>query len=140
MQRAQFEEAVEAILKRDKRYDFQAYLFLKDALDFTLRRITEANDGEHRHVCGTELCEGFRDLALHEFGPMAATLLQEWGVRESGDVGEMVFHLIEEQMFGKQDSDRKEDFIGIFDYEETFVKPFLPKAPFSGALTAQVVS
>jgi uncharacterized repeat protein (TIGR04138 family) len=71
---------------------------------------------------------------------MAATLLQEWGVRESGDVGEMVFHLIEEQMFGKQESDRKEDFAGVFDYEETFVKPFQPKAPFSGALTAQVVS
>jgi uncharacterized repeat protein (TIGR04138 family) len=138
MQPAQFEQAVESIIKRDRRYEPQAYLFLKDALDFTLRRITEANDGEHRHVTGTELCQGFRDLALHEFGPMAATLLQEWGIRESGDVGEMVFHLIEEGMFGKQDSDRKEDFQGVFDYEEAFILPFLPKSPFTGALTAQI--
>jgi uncharacterized repeat protein (TIGR04138 family) len=138
MQPAQFEQAVESIIKRDKRYEPQAFLFLKDALDFTLRRITEANDGEHRHVTGTELCQGFRDLALHEFGPMAATLLQEWGIRESGDVGEMVFHLIEEGMFGKQDSDRKEDFQGVFDYEEAFVLPFLPKSPFAGASTTQI--
>jgi len=137
MQPAQFEQAVETILRRDRRYEYQAYLFLKDALDFTLSRIKESNDGEHRHVSGTELCEGFRDLALHEFGPMAATLLQDWGVRESGDVGEMVFHLIEEGMFGKQDSDRREDFVGVFDYEEAFIKPFLPKRPFTGALTSQ---
>jgi hypothetical protein len=39
----------------------------------------------------------------------------------------MVFHLIEEQVFGKQDSDRREDFSGIFDFEEALVKPFLPK-------------
>lgn len=126
MQAPQFEQAVEAILKRDKRYEPLAYLFLKDALDFTLKRATEANGGEPRHVSGAELCEGFRDLALQEFGPMASTLMIEWGLRESRDIGEMVFHLIEEQMFGKQESDTIGDFAGVFDFDSAFVDPFVP--------------
>ena len=127
MKALQFEQAVENVLKRDKRYDALAYLFLKEALDFTLKRAAEGNGGEPRHVSGTELCHGFRDLAVQEFGPMASTLMREWGLRESGDIGEMVFHLIEEQMFGKQDSDTKEDFANAFDFEDAFVRPFQPK-------------
>ena len=135
MKALQFEQAVESILKREKRYDPLAYLFLKDALDFTLKRAADSNGGEPRHVTGTELCHvtgtelchGFRDLAVQEFGPMAGTLMIEWGLRESSDIGEMVFHLIDEQMFGKQDSDTREDFANAYDFDEAFVKPFQPK-------------
>ena len=128
MKALQFEQAVESILQREKRYDPQAYLFLKEALDFTLKRAADANDGEPRHVTGAELCIGFRDLAIQQFGPMAGTLMTEWGLRESSDVGEMVFHLIDEQMFGRQESDSKEDFARAFDFDEAFVIPFQPKA------------
>jgi uncharacterized repeat protein (TIGR04138 family) len=127
MKALQFEQAVESILKRERRYDPFAYLFLKEALDFTLKRAAEANNGEPRHVSGRELCVGYRDLALEQFGPMAATLMHEWGVRESGDIGEMVFHLIDEQMFGKQESDTKEDFAAAFDFDDAFVTPFQPQ-------------
>ncbi|WP_193214753.1 Minf_1886 family protein [Luteolibacter marinus] len=127
MKALQFEQAVESILQREKRYDAQAYLFLKEALDFTLKRAADANGGEPRHVSGPELCLGFRDLAIQQFGPMAGTLMSEWGLRESGDIGEMVFHLIDEQMFGKQDSDTKEDFASAFDFDDAFVFPFQPK-------------
>ena len=41
MQAMQFENSVVSILKRDKRFDPHAYFFLKDALDFTLKRIAE---------------------------------------------------------------------------------------------------
>ena len=127
MQPIQFEQAVVSILKRDKRFDPHAYFFLKDALDFTLKRVAEANRGQTRHVSGPELVAGFRDLALDQFGPMAATLMTEWGVRKCGDIGDMVFHLIEEQIFGKQDSDSLEDFAGAFDFEDSLRAPFLPK-------------
>jgi uncharacterized repeat protein (TIGR04138 family) len=127
MQAMQFEQSVVSILKRDKRFDPHAYFFLKEALDFTLKRVAEDNGGHARHVTGPELLEGFRDFALEQFGPMASTLMREWGVRKCQDVGDMVFHLIEEQVFGKQDSDSREDFSGIFDLEESLVKPFLPK-------------
>jgi len=126
MQPIQFEESVVSILKRDPRYDCQAYVFLKEALDFTLKRFFEDSSGRSRHVSGKELLEGFRDHALEQYGPMASTLMEEWGIRESRDVGNMVFRLIEEQVFGKQDSDKPEDFEGLFDLNHALRAPFLP--------------
>ncbi|MEO8613620.1 MAG: Minf_1886 family protein [Luteolibacter sp.] len=128
MQAMQFEQSVVSILKRDRRFDPHAYFFLKDALDFTLKRIAESNNGQARHVSGPELLTGFRDCALEQFGPMASTLMTEWSVRKCQDVGDMVFHLIEEQVFGKQDSDKKEDFSEVFDFEASLITPFLPKS------------
>ena len=127
MQAMQFEQSVVSILKRDRRFDPHAYFFLKDALDFTLKRIAESNGGQARHVSGPELLAGYRDFALEQFGPMASTLMTEWGIRKCQDVGDMVFQLIEEQVFGKQDSDKKEDFSEVFDFEAALVMPFLPK-------------
>lgn len=127
MQAVQFEQSVVSILKRDKRFDPHAYFFLKDALDFTLKRIAESNGGQARHVSGPELLAGCRDFALEQFGPMASTLMIEWSIRKCQDVGDMVFHLIEEQVFGKQESDKKEDFSEVFDFEASLVTPFLPK-------------
>jgi uncharacterized repeat protein (TIGR04138 family) len=127
MQARQFEQSVVSILKRDKRFDPHAYFFLKDALDFTLKRVAETNGGQARHVSGPELLVGFRDFSLEQFGPMASTLMNEWGVRKCQDVGDMVFHLIEEQVFGKQDSDCREDFSEAFDFEDSLVAPFLPQ-------------
>ena len=127
MQAMQFEQSVVSIIKRDKRFDPHAYFVLKEALDFTLTRVAEGNGGQARHVTGQELLEGFRDYALEQFGPMASTLMKEWGVRKCQDVGDMVFHLIEEQVFGKQDSDRREDFAEVFDFEDSLVRPFKPQ-------------
>jgi len=127
MQAVQFEESIAAILKRDQRYDVHAYFFLKDALDFTLKKISEDDPGSSRHVSGEELLEGFKDCALNQFGPMAATLMEEWGVKECRDVGNMVFRLIEEQIFGKQESDKPEDFEGLFNLDRALRDPFLPK-------------
>ena len=144
MQAMQFEQSVLSIIKRDKRFDPHAYFFLKDALDFTLKRIAEDNGGQSRHVSGPELLQGFRDCALEQFGPMAATLMTEWGVRKCQDVGDMVFHLIEEQVFGKQDSDCREDISECFDFEESLVSPFIPRrktlARSSPAKSARVAS
>ena len=126
MQAMQFEQSVVSILKRDKRFDPHAYFFLKDALDYTLKRIAESNGGQARNVSGPELLEGCRDYALEQFGPMASTLMTEWSIRKCQDLGDMVFLLIEEQVFGKQDSDKQEDFSEIFDFQASLITPFLP--------------
>lgn len=126
MQAMQFEQSVVSILKRDKRFDPHAYYFLKDALDFTLKRIAESNGGQARHVSGPELLAGCRDYALEQFGPMASTLMNEWSIRKCQDLGDMVFHLIEEQVFGKQESDKKEDFSEVFDFQASLIDPFMP--------------
>jgi uncharacterized repeat protein (TIGR04138 family) len=126
MQALRFDTAVENILEREKRFDAGAYFLLKEALDFTLKR-TREESGEERHVSGKELIHGFRDHALQEFGPMAFTLLREWGVNACSDIGDMVFELVEEGMFGKQDSDTREDFADHYDFAEAFLLPYLPQ-------------
>lgn len=126
MQANQFEQSVLSILQREKRYEPHAYFFLKDALDFTLKRAAGEKERETQHVTGPELLSGFRDHALEQFGPMASTLMDEWGVRKCGDVGEMVFQLIQEQVLGKQETDRQEDFAEVFDFQEALASPFLP--------------
>ena len=127
MQANQFEQAIAGILRREKRFSPHAYFFLKDALDFTLKRAADANNGQPRHVAGPELLMGFRDHALEQFGPMASTLMKEWGVYSCSDVGDMVFLLIEDNVFSKQDSDSKDDFREVFDFEDSFSRPFLPQ-------------
>lgn len=127
MQPTQFTDAVQSVIQREPQYDLGAYYFLKDALDFTVKRVMEDNDGEHRHVSASELLIGFRDLALQEFGPMASTMMAEWGLSSCSDIGQMVFLLIEEGVFGKQDSDTREDFAELYPLQETLEAPFLPK-------------
>ncbi len=126
MQPTQFTDAVEAISSKQESYDSGAYYFLKDALDFTVRRAMESNDGKHRHVAASELLIGFRDFAIQEFGPMASTMMSEWGITSCSDIGSMVFELIEEGVFGKQDSDTREDFSEVFPLIETLEAPFSP--------------
>ncbi|MEM7146067.1 MAG: Minf_1886 family protein [Verrucomicrobiota bacterium] len=136
MQRMEFEEAIEVIVSKDKRYDADAYDFLRGALDFTLKRHRgeaarvgeeddeEGGERENRHVSGKELLGGFRDHALEEFGPMAITVLEEWGIRSSDDVGEMVFNLIDVGVFGRAETDTREDFRGVLEFEKAFQEPF----------------
>ena len=128
MQRRSFEETVQIAVERDPRYDFDAYVFLREALDHTLKtgRKGKASD-QPRHVRGPELLAGFRDLALEQFGPMALTVLETWGVRSTDDVGEMVFNLIEVGAFGRTAQDSKDDFKAGYDFREAFTKPFQPR-------------
>jgi uncharacterized repeat protein (TIGR04138 family) len=78
------------------------------------------------HLTGPELLEGMRAFALEQFGPMAKTVLNSWGVRSCADIGDIVFNLIDQKVFSKTESDRREDFAGIYDFDEVFVKPFAP--------------
>jgi len=127
MQKIRFEEAIRAIRENDQRFDFDAYLFLRDSLDFTLERFRSEESPEHRHVRGPEMLEGLREFALREFGPLAATVLENWGVRSCEDIGDMVFQLIGAGAFGKSEEDRPEDFAGLYDFDEAFREPFRPK-------------
>ncbi|MEI6279832.1 MAG: Minf_1886 family protein [Verrucomicrobiae bacterium] len=124
MQTTAFQEAVEAVARDDRRYHPEAYLFLRDSLDATLKRRKKAKGESGGHVAAPELVEGFRLHAIHEFGPMAMTVLDYWGVRSCEDVGQMVFNLVNAGVFGKTEEDTPESFAGGFDFHSAFVVPF----------------
>jgi len=129
MQDLEFSEIVGLICKEDPRFDRKAYDFVRQALDNTvkeLKRKQPERTGKSQHVTGAELLIGIRDYALDQFGPMTKTLLNTWGVNKCSDFGDIVFNLIEYNVFSKTESDRREDFANIYDFEEAFVKPFQP--------------
>lgn len=105
------------ILKKDARYDSRAY-------DFVLRVIHEAGEVAKGHVTGQELLGFFRDLALDAYGPLAYTVLIDWGVTCCEDVGEIVFNLFYSKRILKTESDSPADFIGGYDFKEEFLGPF----------------
>lgn len=126
MAKIDFESAVAAAIKQDSRYHGDAYAFVRDALDFTIKK-TRSEPGIHdRHVSGQEVLEGFRLLALQEFGPMALTVLEEWGIHRCEDVGQIVFNLIEQGVFGRSPTDAREDFRSLYEFQRAFTEPFLP--------------
>jgi uncharacterized repeat protein (TIGR04138 family) len=126
MQKIGFAEALDSILASDSRYHREAYLFLRDALDFTTKQQRKIKGPGVRHVTGPELLDGVRQYALKEFGPMVMTVFDSWGIRSCEDFGHMVFNLIGAGIFGKTERDSIEDFKNVYDFEETFVKPFAP--------------
>ncbi len=127
MQPIQLENAIAEIIQMESRFEPGAYFLVREALDFTVDRLAEADGGEKRHVTGPELLHGFRDYTLKEYGPMAATLLQDWGLTECEHIGQIVFLFIENGVFGKQDSDTIDDFSNIYEFETAFTEPFQPK-------------
>lgn len=129
MQNPDFSEIVAQICKEDTRYDRRAYDFVRLGLEHTvkeLRKRDAVRAERSRHVSGPELLNGLRAYALEQFGPLAKTVLNAWGVSTCRDIGEIVFNLIEYNVFSKTDNDRREDFEDVFDFDEAFVKPFQP--------------
>src|SRR5918998_4381333 len=129
MQKIGFAEALDSIVASDARYHRDAYVFLRDALDYRTKQQKKIKGAPVRHVAGPELLEGVRQYALKEFGPMVVTVLSYWGIRKTEDVGHMVFNLIGAGIFGKTEEDSIEDFKDVYDFEEVFVKPFAPQKP-----------
>ena len=84
------------------------------------RRGEEATEDDH--IAGPELCEAIRDLALERYGMLAAAVLRSWGVTSTGDLGNIVFNLVEAGGMRKRDEDRVEDFDGCFDLMEALCR------------------
>jgi uncharacterized repeat protein (TIGR04138 family) len=128
MQKIGFSEALDSIVASDPRYSRDAYVFLRDALDFTTKQQKKLKGTTVRHVSGPELLDGVRQYALKEFGPMVMTVFAYWGLHTSQDIGHMVFNLIGAGIFGKTDEDSIEDFKNVYQFDDAFVKPFEPAA------------
>jgi uncharacterized repeat protein (TIGR04138 family) len=104
------------LVARDPRYRPDAYRFIFEALDYTLK----AQGRKGGHVSGRELLEGIRDFALDQFGGLAGLVFDQWGVRCTGDFGEMVFNLVEAGLMGKTESDSREDFRDVYAFRDVF--------------------
>ena len=127
------------LLSRDKRFHFDAYVFVFEALRHAQEKMglgaeqlcapsdresSEVDEQPERHVTGQELCEAMRQYAHEQYGYLAKSVLNHWGVTSTGDFGEIVFNLIEIEQMRKTPNDRREDFDDVFDFDEGFQHSF----------------
>jgi len=127
MQEVNFDEALDQILATDNRFQRDAYLFMREALDFTQKLVGRENQGKVRHVTGQELLGGLRQYALQQFGPMTPTVFEEWGIDNCKDFGEIVFNMVEIGLLARTEKDTRDDFQNGYNFTDAFRKPFWPE-------------
>ncbi len=137
------------VIARDPRYSIESYAFVLESLKRArTRKLKEQRKQRDRdraararkraqalpagkaetepagHVTGSELCQAARRLALRYYGLMAITVLNEWGIRSTSDIGEIVYNLIASGDLDKTPNDKRSDFDDVFD----FAKALRPKS------------
>ncbi len=103
------------ILKKDRSYREEAYLFVMAALSRAIESLEAP-----RHVTGRELLKWIQEEAEEQFGPMAVTVLHHWGVKNSLDFGHIVFNMVREGVLSKTETDCLEDFQDAVFFENLF--------------------
>lgn len=112
---ARFEDRLREVASRDGRYHPNAYRFIYEALEFTLKHLDRKG-----HVTGPELLQGIRDLALDQFGGLTLLVFGTWGVRKTADFGDIVFNLVEANLMGRTETDNRADFADVYDFTQAF--------------------
>ena len=113
-------EKFRRLLSNDENFDLEAYNFVYEALDYTLKNVLGTGRQGNQHVTGTELLEGIRCLSIQQFGCLAHQVFESWGVRNTADFGEIVFNLVDHDLMGKQESDQLDDFCDVYEFREVF--------------------
>lgn len=106
------------IIAKDGRYNARAYTLLCD----TIGVLSEKRKGGHFN--SFDLMEEFKENTLDHFGPMAFTVLREWGVNNTRDIGNMMFNLVDSGRISKDDDNTIEDFETGYDFTEAFLSPY----------------
>lgn len=118
-----------------KKYSPEAYQLVLDALNHTVELLqngkikpvapyadNRATDQQHKefHISGQELLEGFKLHVREEYGNMALFLLERWGIKNTEDVGNIVFEMVESGRMSKRENDSIDDFKDKYDFQKVF--------------------
>lgn len=103
------------VAEKDGRYKKEGFLFVLAGLEYTLSKLPK-----RRHLTGQELSRSIANYAREQYGYLAKTVLNNWGMYTSMDFGEIVYLLIKDGLMSKTEEDKKEDFADIYDFEKEF--------------------
>jgi len=123
--------AIVELLQQDQRYHLEAYQFVREALAYAQKilKMPATNDEgaeekQDHHLTGQQLCQAIREYAMEQYGFLAKTVLNSWGIHTTGDFGEIVYNLIRVREMRKSKSDRREDFDDQYDFLVAFEPRF----------------
>ncbi|MCL2623041.1 MAG: hypothetical protein FWD31_05170 [Planctomycetaceae bacterium] len=137
------------LLEQDKRFRPEAYSFVFEVLDYAQNRLhlgesclsepvniapefesddddqddveqPEETGGEGKHITGQVLTEAARQYALEMYGFMAKAVLEGFGIKCTGDIGEIVYNMIKIGRMRKTPTDSRQDFENVYDFAAAF--------------------
>ena len=116
-----FLQSIEDLAERDGRFKKDAYLFIYDALQYTVEKLGKTDlPTEERHISGRDLLYGISEFALGQLGPLTRSVFAHWGIYKTRDFGEIVFNLVNAKLMSKTERDNIEDFIDVYDFADEF--------------------
>lgn len=121
---ADFRARVADIRKINPAYEADAYPFLMECFRYASGK--KRQSAKH-HLKAADICDAVKNYALDTFGPMAATVLGEWGIKSTRDIGAVVRGLVDAGVLIREENDSYEEFDEVFDFNETFVLPYEPE-------------
>lgn len=124
------------VVAKDPRFTIEAYEFIFATLEHArrLRQQREKPSGRRRrsrgasasrHVTGQELCHAARDLAVEHYGMLAPMVLEQWGLRSTSDLGDVVYNLIDSGDLEKTAEDARADFDDVFDFDQAMRREYV---------------
>jgi uncharacterized repeat protein (TIGR04138 family) len=136
------------LLREDRRFKLEAYQFVRTGLTYAQeelglgtaaprraaaadRDVSDDRDVEEsdqprspRHISGQQLCHALRAMAHEHYGRLAKLVLAGWGIRSTGDFGEIVYNLIKIGEMSKSAGDQRSDFDDVYDFDAALVSEF----------------
>jgi len=139
------------LLEQDRRFKPEAYSFVFEVLDYAQNRLhlgerclsepakvapefesdeqdvdsPEEFRNEGKHISGQDLAEAARQYALEMYGFMAKTVLKGFGIKCTGDIGEIVYNMIKIGRMRKTPTDSREDFNDVYDFATAFDRDYV---------------
>ena len=107
-----FDKAISRLLRKDVRYQPEAYQFVSEAVNYTVAKLDA-----HRHVSALELLKGAKEFAHSQYGAVSGLVLKKWGLHTAKDLGNVVYLLIGENILSASDDDDPNDFDIAFSFE-----------------------
>lgn len=104
------------IIAKDDRYDARAYV----VLSLVISTLTECKC----RASGEDILDEFREYVLDLYGPLSFRVLDEWGLHQTEDIGEMMLNLVESGRVSREEGDSIESFASAYDFKEAFLGPY----------------
>lgn len=121
------------ILQRAGGYSPACFGFIREGLAHTVEMVHGNPEDQtmlelglvedSRHVCGRELCIGFRDYAIDRYGMLAKSVLNKWGIHQTVDFGNIIFAMVEAGLMRTTEEDSVDDFDDIYEFDDVFADP-----------------
>ena len=111
-----YSDKYDDVAAMDERYAARGYALVMDVINFLFR--------DKKDISDYDILEEFKERTLDQYGPMAYTVLREWGIHSCRDVGNMVENLAASRRIRHSEGDDTGAFDAGYDFKEAFLGPY----------------